>query len=184
MSITKRLGAVAAALAMVVSMAVVSASPASAEPLGGDISVVGCADIANQGWQVDGVNMATYSYRAGFRSEWEIVTSVAVSRPESRWCTGASTKVLHPDRIEDSRGLMQINVTVSEGNWAYIKPICGLTTPETLWDPQANYNCAFKLYLHNGRSFGAWSAYRSGSYVAAKPMAKAGYDLARAWGRF
>lgn len=167
-------------LGLVLGLFVAIPAPASAEPLGNN-ATVGCGDIATTGFQVDSTtpnewkNMAILAKRAGWNSYWEITTAISISMPESRRCTGAHTKVLHPTGSEDSRGLMQVNVT-TPALWDERRVMCGLSSKADLFDAQTNMNCAWKIYNSRGKSFGPWTTYGNGAYQQYAVPAGNGYN--------
>jgi len=87
-----------------------------------------------------------YLYNAGFRGK-DLITAVKIAKCES----GFNTNAHKNDDIEDSRGLMQINVK-SNANPQYAHL--------NLFDPQINANVAYEIYTKWGKNFNAWTCYK------------------------
>ena len=87
-----------------------------------------------------------YLYNAGFRGK-DLITAVKIAKCESGFNTNAHKK----DAIEDSRGLMQINVKENANpQYAHLN----------LFDPQINANVAYEIYTKWGKNFNAWTCYK------------------------
>lgn len=95
--------------------------------------------------------------QAGF-AEDVIPTMTAVTMAES----GGNPYAHNPNRDtgDNSYGLLQINMI--DGMGPERRAEFGLQSDDQLFDPQANFNAAKKIYDTQG--IGAWGAYTNGSY--------------------
>jgi len=111
--------------------------------------------------------IAYFAYRAGFRGK-DLNTAVAIALAES----GGNPIAYNPESAagtrpgSGSRGLWQIYGTAHP--WA--------NNPQ-VFDPQANANAAFRVYMESGRSFRPWSTYNQG--LASPRWNFAGIDFSK-----
>jgi hypothetical protein len=87
-----------------------------------------------------------YLYSAGFRGS-HLKAAVEIARCESSFNTNA-----HNTAGEDSRGLMQINVS-SNANPQYKN--------YNLFDPAINTKVAYQIYLNRNKTFKDWTCARN-----------------------
>jgi hypothetical protein len=104
--------------------------------------------------------IAQYAYNAGFRGR-DLLVAVAVALRES----GGNTNAYNPETAagtrpgQGSRGLWQVYGTAHP--WA---------NNDTVLDPQANANAAYRVYKEAGGRFTPWSTWNNGSVLSLLPQ--------------
>ncbi|MBL8953206.1 MAG: peptidoglycan-binding protein [Myxococcaceae bacterium] len=123
--------------------------------------------------------LAQVFYQAGFRGE-DLVSMVAISMRESGGNPGAFNG--NTGTGDQSYGLTQINMIGANGPW--IMELCGLTSPEQLFDPVINAQVAFKLAYLAEPPLRPWGPYKgeSPTFNCDVPAARAAVANAEAQG--
>jgi hypothetical protein len=105
--------------------------------------------------QLTGPQVAKYAKK--YFSGEDLAIAVAIAKAESGWRTGA----LNPNGLDNSYGLMQMNMYGDMGparrqRW-------GLSSNDELYNPDTNMRAAYDLYSSTG-GFSHWTTYTSGKY--------------------
>ncbi len=125
------------------------------------------------------VELAQIFYQAGFRGE-DLVSMVAIAMRES----GGNPMAFNGNTGtgDQSYGLTQINMIGANGQW--IMDLCGLSSPDQLFDPVTNAQVAFKLAYLAEPPLRPWGPYRGDSptHNCDVPAARAAVAEAEAQG--